>query len=267
MGFLRNLFGSAQGNQPVQLPPVPTMREEAEEIVREAARDAGEELVEVEVKGESHHQAELERIAGPKGQVGKQELVGVTLRCEPENQYDANAIRVEVMGQLVAHVAREIAVVLSGPILRKCGGALEARGLVVGGWKAPDRDQLGQFVEKDEGSFGIRVWITTRDTDRLEVYPDDVDPSLRPPWPTLPPPEGGEIRFGPSNADRDARISQVTVTFEEHYQDAIVAAKPDRWRDRSSCRRSGCRRCHPCPRPAFRWRRSRRATPGRRRPA
>ena len=33
-------------------------------------------------------------------------FVGTSLRCEPTNEYDANAVRVEVMGQLFGYVAR-----------------------------------------------------------------------------------------------------------------------------------------------------------------
>lgn len=227
MGFFKRLLGISQVADAHVVQAPPTFREAAEDIVREVAREAGEQLVEVDVKGESYHQAELERVAGPKDAEGKQHLVGVTLRCEPENPHDSNAVRVEVMGLLVGHVPRDIAAILSEPMRRSFGGVVEARGMIVGGWKAPERDRFG---DRSEGSFGIRVWITTNDTDRLGVFPDDVDPSLAPPWPTLPPVASGETRMGPH---RDGRLSQVTVTYEEHYQDVILAARPVGWRDRS----------------------------------
>jgi hypothetical protein len=135
--------------------------------------------------------------------------------------------------QLVGHVAREQAGILAAPITRECGGVVEARGLVGGGWKADERDALGQFVEKDEGSFGIRVWLAKRDAERLGVRPDDIDPSLRPPWPTPPPIGRGESRLSPSETEHDAPRSVVTVTCEEHYQETILTARPAGWGDRT----------------------------------
>ena len=98
-------------------------------------------------------------IAGPKGIDGKQLVVGVTLRCEPTNTYDCNAVRVEVMGQQVGYSARDEAAVLSPALLEHCGGAIEAHGLIVGGWKDGD----------DEGHYGIRVWLSTDDATRLAL--------------------------------------------------------------------------------------------------
>jgi hypothetical protein len=112
------------------------------------------------VVGESHRQQALEQIAGAKDELGKQLVVGVTLRAEPSNEYDPNAVRVECYGQLLGYVARRVASMLSGPIQERCGGALEARGVIVGGWRTSD----------SEGHFGIRVWVTDRDAGRLEEH-------------------------------------------------------------------------------------------------
>lgn len=69
----------------------PTQREQAAEQVRAEVEDS--DIVEVEVRGESHCQDALGAIAGPKEEDAKQLLVGVTLRCEPDNEFDANAVR------------------------------------------------------------------------------------------------------------------------------------------------------------------------------
>lgn len=212
MGLMKRLFGGG-----------PTAAERTERLVVEAGvADAPGDLVEIEAVGESYHQDALERIAGPKEADGKEVRVGVTLRREPENEYDANAVRVEVMGQLVGHVAREMAEQLS-PALAPVGGAIETQGIIVGGWR--DRDS--------EGSYGIRVWLDSAVAVRLGVQhlrpvPREWDQQMNriPPLPSLPPPTPGELRLSPPS-DSDEYTSTLTVTCEEHYQPALIASRPD----------------------------------------
>src|SRR3954463_15115433 len=109
----------------------PTRREADARLVREnVVRDTPEELVELNVVGESYRQDALATISGAKAAEGKHFMVGATLRCEPTNEYDANAVRVEVMGQHVGYLAREQAAIMCPSLQRVCGGALEARGLI-----------------------------------------------------------------------------------------------------------------------------------------
>ena len=223
MGFLRRMLGLTDKDAPL------VRREMAAADIRQTAETVGERLIELKVVGESHRQGLLRDIAGPKAEMGKQMAVGATLRCEPTNPHDPNAVRVEVMGQLLGYVAREPAAVLSPRIQQACGGVLEARGLIVGGWD----DGYTQ------GHYGIRVWITTTDASRLGVTPADIDPALRPagsPWPALPPVAVNERRLSPSEADIAAQRygSEVTVICEEHYQPAIVAAMPTGWEEEHS---------------------------------
>lgn len=221
MGWLQRLFGKPERS-------APTKRELAAERVEAQAEDIDAGLVEFEVHGESYRQDALAALAGPKRADGKQVLVGVTLRCEPDNTYDVNAVRVEVMGQLVGYIGRDQAVMVSPAMQQACGGALEARGLIVGGWRDSD----------SEGSYGIRVWVTGRDTNRLgiQLAPKPVVEEQRIPTPTLPGCAPGERRLSPTQADIDAERwgSRVTVVGEEHYQDAVIAALPEGW-DRHSC--------------------------------
>jgi hypothetical protein len=126
----------------------------------------------------------------------------------------------------VGRVAKDVVHMLAPAIHRECGGTIEARGLVVGGWKAPERDGQGRFLEKDEGHFGIRVWLSKRDVERLGLESADLDFSLRPLWPELPGVGTRETRLTPSSHDM---ASSVTVTCEEHYQATILAARPDGW--------------------------------------
>jgi hypothetical protein len=130
--------------------------EEALDVFVAALGDR-QDLVEVETRGASFRQDALASIAGPKEPSGKRFRVGVTLRCEPHNPKDEHAVRVEVMGQLVAYVVRKDASTLAPLMWSNCGGAVESRGLIVGGWKH----------DLSEGSYGIRVWLTSDDMQRL----------------------------------------------------------------------------------------------------
>jgi hypothetical protein len=185
-------------------------------------------LVEIEVVGESFYQGALERIAGPKSMTGKEYKVGTTLRCEPSNPHDKNAIRVEVMGQLVGYVGRTDAIRYSPALAQHCGGAFEAPGLIVGGWRNPG----------SEGHYGIRVWVHRSDGPKLglDLSPPPPPPPLVP-YPTLPAPRVNETRLSPTQAQIDAGLwgSTVTVTGEEHYQAAIAAALPAGWDDKRWC--------------------------------
>ena len=146
--------------------------------VRDAEFDGDDVLIELEIVGESFHQDALGAIAGPKMTEGKRQRVDVTLRCEPENQYNSNAVRVEVMGQPLGHVSRHVAATLSPAMQRSCGGVIAAVGMIVGGWAALIRDDDGSD-HVSVGQYGVRVWIVQRDADRLGWRPDDLDVSLR----------------------------------------------------------------------------------------
>jgi hypothetical protein len=168
MALFRKFFGGGDARTSTVMP---TQREVTTDlVVSEAAADNDEQIVEVDVVGESHRQDALAAIAGPKTFDAKEYLVGVTLRCEPTNSYDGNAIRVECHGQLVGYISRDHASMISPEMQQSCGGAIEARGLVVGGW---DRGN------GDVGSYGIRAWISQRDVDRLGVRADNLDPRPR----------------------------------------------------------------------------------------
>lgn len=224
MGLIRRFFGGPSA-APVQI--------SIEEAHAEAA-ERGDKLVELNIVGEAAYQGALARLAGPKDADGKHAAFGVTLRCEPANAYDRNAVRVEVMGQLLAYVARAQAALLCPRIAAACNGVIEARGMIVGGWNDG----------ASEGHYGIRVWLTTRDTDRLGVVAADIDKSLRPhlDLPTMPPVATGERRLSPQRApaytsqfgdEQVAYGSGVTVVGEEHYQATILAAIPSGWDTRA----------------------------------
>jgi hypothetical protein len=185
-------------------------------------------MAEVEIHGEGSRQDVLERIAGPKDEDGKQLLVGVVLRCEPTNGFDPNAVRVEVMGQQVGYVAKEQAALLSPPMVERCGGVIEGRGVIVGGWKHARPDPNWPELPL-EGHYGIRAWVGSDTLGRLGVHPGDIDLSLRPAWPPLPPVQPGERRILPASTGSTEYFDSVTVTCEEHYQPTILASMPPGW--------------------------------------
>jgi hypothetical protein len=229
MGLLRRVFGGADARAVAPGRVVLRITEpSAPMLTREEARElatAGEAMVELHIVGESFRQDALAAISGPKEELSKEMRVGATLRCEPTCEYDPNAVRVEVMGQHVGYVARDQAALLAAPLASAFGGAIEARALIVGGW----RDAFS------EGHYGIRVWIAQHDSARLGIPPSKLDLSLRAPWPQLPSPGRDERRLGPTEADVAAERwgSDVTVTCEEHYQAAILGAMPAAWDDRT----------------------------------
>jgi hypothetical protein len=189
-------------------------------LSRIVGRDT-EDLVEIEIVGEGFRQEVIGRVAGPKQPEGKEVPIGLTFRCEPTSQYDRNAVRVECLGELIGYVARDIAARLAPPIQRVYGGALEGRGLVVG----------GRHDGRSGRDFGVRGWITTRQAATLGldgeslVYPQPHgNLSTYPSLPDAGPAEERLTPIGPGSLT--ALPTDVRVTCEEHYQSTIIASKP-----------------------------------------
>lgn len=113
------------------------------------AVDVGDGEFEQEVRGESHYQKALARIAGAKGISGKRVACSALLVPEPSNPYDRNAVQVIVSGALVGYLPRDEARVFSRWCARKGAANVTCNALIVGGW---DND-------KSEGSYGIRLDI------------------------------------------------------------------------------------------------------------
>jgi len=144
----------------------PTLdRDELGMVIERQAIEQGVELIEVDVVGEGFRQAELEQISGPRDAEGKAHLVGAVLRCDPANEHDRNAIRVEVMGLHVGFLPKETAQLLSPSIQTHYSGVIEAVGVIVGGWD----DGMG-----DAGHYGIRLWIDKMLLTRTGLLPDRI---------------------------------------------------------------------------------------------
>jgi hypothetical protein len=112
----------------------------------------GDGSFDFEVVGESHYQANLERIAGPRKKDGKQLLTTATLLLDDDNPHDKNAVKVYIDSLPVGHLPRDVARTWRAR-LRKSGGPVgnyTCAAMIVGGWKK-GRD--------DEGSYGVRLDI------------------------------------------------------------------------------------------------------------
>lgn len=129
------------------------------------------------VVGESYRQDAIRRIAkaGPPREQGYLVPVDVTLRRDPKNKHDANAIRAEVAGTHVGFIRKDIAAVLS-PSMRRMGverftvcGVV--RGAFLGRW-----DSLGVHVWLDERPVSGPALTIDGDLDGVEVdWPPDDD--------------------------------------------------------------------------------------------
>lgn len=186
----------------------------AEEILADSGvlDDVGfEQLVEVAVTAGAYFQEARAQIAGPKDSEPKRVRVGVTLRSEPTNEFDANAVRVETMGQVLGYLPAVDAEAASFA-LAILGGAVEAHGVIVGGWVDPP----------DDREYGLRVWLPTRLASQLGYEVPRRTRAL----PRLPHPSPDEVRLSAPDL-RDWYTPSVVLTGEQHYQEAILESCPD----------------------------------------
>lgn len=147
MGLLDFLFGGGEPDrpnfQPMQWPkkrPTETHPLGAQHISDDGA--FGQHVV-----GESRYQHILEEICGGRTAEGADFLTTATLVPEPDNPYDANAVRVDVDGVAVGYLDRPTA----KRYHETHSGSVICPAVVRGGW---DRG------EDDRGSFG--VWLDAR---------------------------------------------------------------------------------------------------------
>lgn len=100
----------------------------------------------VNVVGESHYQENLALICGKRTEDGVHVITEALLVPEADNPYDPNAVRVEIKGLQVGHLAREAAVAY-----RQLGldGKRSYPALITGGWDRGDGDEGGYGVKLD----------------------------------------------------------------------------------------------------------------------
>ena len=102
---------------------------------------------ETEVVGESHYQDALETICGGRTEQGHELECEATLKLEPDNAHDANAVGVWIEGRQVGYLARGFAVSVSAAARRHGVSEIFCDALVVGGWSGA----------KDDGHFGVKL--------------------------------------------------------------------------------------------------------------
>lgn len=106
----------------------------------------GDGTFDFDIVGESNYQAALERIAGAKTPDGHEHYCEATLRPEPSNPYDKNAVVVQIKGHTVGYLARADAEAYKS----QSSKPMRADALIVGGWR---------YSNGNEGSFGVKLDI------------------------------------------------------------------------------------------------------------
>lgn len=96
------------------------------------------------IVGEHSYQNNLKKIAGPKEEESKFFECYAKVSSEPFNQYDKNAVKVEINGLLVGYLSKGEAAKLVGRVINKTVPAV-----IDGGWKD----------EESTGSYGVKLAI------------------------------------------------------------------------------------------------------------
>lgn len=110
---------------------------------------------ETDVVGESHYQDALSEICGGKTEAGHERECQATLKPEPENPHDANAVGVWIEGRKVGHLARSMAVGFSDAMRKRGVAELTCGAVIVGGWAR----------KSGTGHFGVRLDLDDGDDD------------------------------------------------------------------------------------------------------
>lgn len=98
-----------------------------------------------DIVGEQAYQNNLKKIAGPKEEESKFFECYAKVSSDPFNQYDKNAIKVEINGLIVGYISKVEAAKLAGRVINKTVPAV-----IDGGWLDDD----------GEGSYGVKLAIT-----------------------------------------------------------------------------------------------------------
>jgi hypothetical protein len=112
------------------------------------------------VRGESHRQEALHAMCGSPRAQGYLVPVETNLRREPTNPVDKNAIRVEVRGEHVGYVAREIAAQMSPALDKAKCREFAVAGIIRGG-------------SPHAPSFGLHLWLGRRLSPGPQIQFDD----------------------------------------------------------------------------------------------
>jgi hypothetical protein len=107
--------------------------------------------------GESHYQASLEAVSGPRSEEGVDLEVEACVLLENTNPYDSEAVRVDVGGRTVGYLSRPDARAYRRA-LESVGvaEALTCRGCIRGGWDRGQRDRGHYGIYLDLPLYGLR---------------------------------------------------------------------------------------------------------------
>lgn len=143
MGISNWLFGEGEKELYKREPVKPkTKRIEIED----------DKVFEICIVGESHYQEELEEICGGYTEKGHNHQVEAKLIYEDDNEYDDNAISIEIDGNTVGYLSREDAKLYREKMkeLGYIGNTVGCQAIIRGGWD----DGNG-----DRGHFGVKLYL------------------------------------------------------------------------------------------------------------
>lgn len=108
---------------------------------------------ELDVVGESHYQAALEKICGPRKEKGENRIVQARLILDDHNPKDKQAVRIEIDGLLVGHLPHDAARSFRAELKRKGHASAigTCRAKIKGGWQR----------KGSTGSYGVFLDIPT----------------------------------------------------------------------------------------------------------
>lgn len=145
MGFLSWLFGKTETPSNSVLP-------ENVNFVR------GPGEYKFDIVGESHYQAALEKICGPRKEDGEQKRVFAFIYLEDSNPYDKFAVRIDIEGNTVGYMskkgARSFRRQLKKANIPDNGLDLACYAEIRGGWDCGGGDK---------GHYGVWLDIPTKD--------------------------------------------------------------------------------------------------------
>lgn len=114
----------------------------------------------LEVVGESQYQDALWQIVGGRTRDRVRHETHAILVLDPENEYDENAIEIQINGLLVGYLSRDDAATYRAGLLRlmqtSANGLVALHAVIVGGGRRPDGvGYLGVFLDHDPADFGL----------------------------------------------------------------------------------------------------------------
>ena len=112
---------------------------------------AGDGGYRLPVVGESHHQTDLENIAGGRTHESAEYHCVAVLTPELDDPYDPQAVSVSVNGRQVGYLSRDWAPRFKAAFASNGYKRVECNAMIVGGW---DRGKA------DRGSFGIKLDVS-----------------------------------------------------------------------------------------------------------